>query len=89
MKNVLSRVGIPVLVVLIFFQVGSKPVFGLGSHARGLLTFWITWASLMVGLMMINSAFRGKLQGEGLDPAKMAGALILTIPALFQIILAH
>jgi len=45
MKNVLSRVGIPVLVVLIFFQVGSKPVFGLGSHARGLLTFWITWAN--------------------------------------------
>ena len=89
MKNILSHVGIPVLVVLIFFQVGSRPVYGLGSQTRGLLTFWITWVSLMAGLMMVNAAFRGKLQGEGLDPGKMTGALILAIPALFQLIVAH
>ena len=89
MKNVLSRIGIPVLVVTIFFLVGSKPVYGLGSQTRGLITFWITWVSLMVGLLMINSAFKGKLQGEGLDYLKMTGALIFAIPALFQIVLAH
>jgi hypothetical protein len=89
MKNELSRVGIPVLVVIIFFQVGSKPIYGLGSQTRGLLTFWITWTSLMVGLLMVNSAFKGKLQGEGLDFWKMTGALILAIPAIYQIVWAH
>jgi len=89
MKNVLSQLGIPILVVVIFFIVGSKPVYGLGNHLRGLITFWITWASLMVGLLMVNSAFKGKLQGEGLEFGKMIGALILAIPALFQLILAH
>ena len=89
MKNILSHVMVPVLVVAIFFQVGSKPVFGLGSQTRGLLTFWMTWVSLMAGLLMVNSAFRGKLQGEGLDYWKMTGALILSVPALFQVVLAH
>lgn len=84
-----SRVGIPVLVVIIFFLVGSNPVYGLGSQTRGLLTFLITWVSLMAGLLMVNSAFKGKLQGEGLDFWKMTGALILAIPALFQIVLAR
>jgi hypothetical protein len=87
--NKLSRVIIPVLVVIIFFQIGSRPVFGLENQTRGLLTFWITWVSLMVGLLMVNSAFKGKLQGEGLDFWKMSGALILTIPALFQVVLAR
>jgi hypothetical protein len=89
MKNVLSHVLIPVLVVVIFFQVGSKPVFGLGSQIRGLLTFGIAYASLLVGFLMVHSAFKQKLQGEGLDYWKMAGALILAFPALFQVALAH
>jgi len=89
MGNKLSRVCIPVFVVIIFFLIGFKPVFGLGSQIRGLLTFWITWASLMGGLLMVNSAFKGKLQGEGLDFWKMTGALILAVPALYQIVLAH
>jgi hypothetical protein len=89
MKNELSCVGIPVLVVIIFFQVGSNPVYGFGSQTRGLFTFWITWVSLMVGMLMVNSAFKRKLQGEGLDFWKMTGALILAIPALFQILWAH
>ncbi len=89
MKSALSSVGIPVLVVIVFFQLSSKPVYGLESQTRGLLTFWITWVSLMGGLLLVNSAFKGKLQGEGLDFWKMTGALILAIPALFQIVLAH
>ena len=89
MKNVLTSVGIPITVVVIFFLVGLRPVYGLESHTRGLLTFWMTWASLMVGLLMINSAFKAKLQGEGLDFWKMSGALILAIPAIFQLILVH
>jgi len=89
MKKDLSYVVIPVLVVIIFFQVGSKPVFGLSSQARGLLTTWITLASLLAGLLMVHSAFRGKLQGEGMDYWKMTGALILAIPALFQVVFAH
>ena len=89
MKNEIITIAIPILVVLIFFQIGARPVFGLESHIRGLITLWITWVSLMVGLLMINSAFKEKLQGEGLNFWKMGGALILAIPALFHIILAH
>jgi len=89
MKNILIHICVPVLVVSIFFMIGYKPIYGLGNHMRGLLTFWITWVSLMVGLLMVNSAFKGKLQGEGLNFGKMIGALILTIPAIFQIVLAH
>ena len=89
MTNKLGYVGIPILTVTIFFQIGFNPVYALGSHARGLITFFITWVSLMVGLLMVNTAFKGKLQGEGLEFWKMTGALILAIPALFQIILAH
>ena len=89
MKKVLSYVVIPLLVVVIFFQVGSKSVYGLGSQTRGLLTVWIAMASLLAGLLMVHSAFKGKLQGEGLDYGKMTGALILAIPALFQVVFAH
>ena len=89
MKKEFSCVGIPVLVVIIFFLVGFKPIYGLGIQARALVTFWITWVSLMGALLMVNSAFKGKLQGEGLNFGKMTGALILAIPALYQIVLAH
>jgi len=87
--NKFSFIGIPLLVVMIFFLIGFKPVFGLESQTRGLLTFWITWLSLMAGLLMVNSAFKGKLQGEALNFWQMTGALILAIPALFQIIWTH
>jgi hypothetical protein len=89
MKKALSHVVFPSLVVVIFFQVGLRPVYGLGSQTRGLLTFGIALASLLAGLLMVHSAFKRKLQGEGLDYWKMAGALILAIPAVFQLALAH
>ena len=89
MNNVVRCVGIPVLVVIIFFLIGSRPIYGLGIQTRGLITFLITWVGLMVGLLMINAAFKGKLQGEGLDYWKMTGALILAVPALIQVVYAH
>ena len=89
MKKFLSQAVIPVLVVIIFFKIGSRPVYGLGSQTRGLLTVWIALISLLVGLLMVHSAFKGKLQGEGLDYWKMTGALILAIPALFQVVFAQ
>lgn len=59
MKNVLSYIVIPALMGVIFFQVGLKPVYGLASQTRALLTFWIALASLLAGLLMVHSALKG------------------------------
>lgn len=89
MTKVLIHVVIPVAVVAIFFRLGLQPVYGLGSQTRGALTVWMAMASLFAALLMVHSAFKKKMQGEGLDYWRMTGALILVIPALFQIALAH
>ena len=88
-KNILSFVIAPVFVVVFFFQIGSMPLYGLGNHERGLLTFGIAILGLLTGILLVHSAFRGKIHGEGLNFWKMIAALILVIPALFQLAVAH
>ena len=87
MKRITKHVIIPVLVPAIFFVVVSLPVDLLGCRNRGLIAALMGIIAGILGIVAAVRALIGRVRGDTNSFLWMASALILSIPAIFTLLL--
>lgn len=88
MKKSTKHIAIPLIIPAVFFIVASLPVDLLGCRNRGLIAVFL---AILAGIFGVGAAFKGVINKAKKDPNSylwIISALILSIPAVYIVIIA-
>ena len=88
MKKSTKHIVIPLIAPAIFFVVASLPVDLLGCRNRGLIASLLAIAAGILGIVAAIKGLIGKVRGDSSSVLWMASALILSIPAIYIVLIA-
>jgi hypothetical protein len=89
MTPLLRYILLPALAPVLFFAVAATPVAVLGCRTRGLLAFMIALVSVLAGLGAAVMAIKGRMRGDRHAIWWIATSLVLAIPSVAVLIIAH
>lgn len=89
MTPLLRHILLPAVVPALFFAVAATPVEVLGCRTRGLLAFIIALVGVLAGLGAAVMALKGRIRVDRHAIWWIASSVILAIPAVAVLIIAH
>lgn len=88
MRKIAKHMIIPLIVPAIFFVVASLPVELLGCRNRGLIAALLAITGGILAIVAAVKALMGKVRGDSSTFLWMVSAIILSIPAIFIVLIA-
>lgn len=89
MRRILRHLVIPAAVTAVFFAVAAMPVEVLGCRSRGLLAFGIALSGGLAALGAVARAVVQRARGDSHSAWWVASGLVLSIPAIYIVIIAQ
>ena len=89
MNLIKHHIILPAIIPALFFAVAAMPVDVPGCRARGMLAGLIALAGALAGLGAAIKGLKGRLRGDPHSHWWVISALVLAIPAVAVVIIAH
>lgn len=89
MGRIIRHLAAPSVVALVFFAVAAMPVEVLGCRGRGLLAVGIAILGGLAALGAMARALLQRVRGDALSAWWAASALVLSIPAVYIVLISR
>ncbi len=89
MNYIHRHILLPAILPALFFAVAATPVEVLGCRTRGLLAGTIALVGALAAVVAAILALRGRLRNDPRANWWVVSSLVLAIPAVAVVILAH